>query len=65
MDWIPIISTFGNFVIASMSIYLICKARTVPYKEMLNSKQLKGYIKIFNAFTDFYVDASLFFVAKS
>ncbi|GAJ07030.1 unnamed protein product, partial [marine sediment metagenome] len=67
MDWpilTNIIFTFINLIFIGINAYLMHKARTLSYREMLYSKQLEGHTKIFNALTDFYIDASLFFVAK-
>lgn len=46
MEWIIIISIVSNFIIACMSIYLSYRARTLPYREKLYSRQLEGYFGI-------------------
>lgn len=64
MDWIPIISLIGSFIIAGMGIYLTYKARTEPYRQTLYSKQLEGYTEIIKALNDFYMDSLSFIPAK-
>ena len=65
MDWIPIISTLGGFVIAGISIYLNYKARTSPYREVLYSKQLDIYIELVDTLVDFYLSINRLIKAKS
>lgn len=65
MDWIPIISTLGGFVIAGISIYLNYKARTSPYREVLYSKQLDIYIELIDTLVDFYLSINKLIKAKS
>lgn len=64
MDWLPIISTLGFFIIAVISIYLNYKTRTEPYRQTLYSKQLEGYTEIIKAFIDFHIDAESSIPAK-
>lgn len=67
MNWSSltnIIFTFINLIFIGINAYLTHEARTLPYRQLLYSKQLEGYSKVVDALTDFYVDTRLFIAAN-
>lgn len=43
---IELIVKGGGFILGILALYFMWKSRTTPYKEILYSKQLEGYLKL-------------------
>jgi len=66
MNWSSltnIIFTFINLIFIGINAYLTYKVKTLPFREMLYSKQLDGYSEVIETLTDFYIDAQRFIVS--
>ncbi len=64
MDWQSIINNVAipiNILFIGINVYLTYKARTLPYRQMIYSKQLEGFSEVIVALTDFY-DATQYYI---
>jgi len=63
MDWKSTINTIAvyiNIILICVNVYLTYKARTLPYRQMIYSKQLEGFSEVIDTLSDFYVTAAIF-----
>lgn len=66
MDWQSVINTIAipiNIILICVNVYLTYKARTLPYRQMIYSKQLEGFSEVIDTLSDFYVTAAIFIEA--